>query len=166
MTDALTLPLQPGLDEGLLGALRAARAVALARHHESPVQLDVDDAGKTVTLTLAFAPPSPRSRSAWADRDRTTEWAAEAIALEVVHATRSMGTIRRAARGTRFDWYVGCPGTDLEDAVALEIGGTDAQPLRAVLKRKLRQLRRRPGGQPGLAVVVQMSAPRAMMEDA
>lgn len=166
MSDALTLEAQPGIDEGTLGALRAARAVALARHHESPVDLEVDDAGKTSTLTLAFEAPGPRAVASWADRERTTEWAAEALALEIVLAARGLAAIHRAARGTRFDWYVGAPGTDLESATALEIGGTDQQRAEVILAEKLHQIRRRTSARPGLAVAVQMRTPRAMIEDA
>ena len=163
---ALTLELQPGLDEARLAALRATRAVALARHHSSPAKLDLDDDGAAASLTLQFDNPPARSLVAWDDREQTTEWAAEAIALEIVYATRGMGTIRRAARGTRFDWYVGVPGTDLEDAVALEVGGTDSRRVQAVLAKKLRQLRKRAAGRPGLAVAVQMASPRAMLREA
>ena len=117
-------------------------------------------------LLLYFEPPHARSIAAWDDHQQTTEWAAEAIALEIVHATRGMATVRRAARGTRFDWYIGVPGTDLEDAVALEVGGTDRRRAEVVLAQKLRQLRQRAAGRPGLAVAVQMSTPRAMLRGA
>lgn len=166
MTKGLTLEAHPGLDAGTLGALRAARAVALARRHDSPVLLDVDDADRHATMALSFEPPDERARAAWADRDRTTEWAAEAIALEVVHERRGMGAILRAARGTRFDWYVGPAGADFEAAVALEVGGTDSKGVEAVLAMKLRQIRRRAGGLPGIAAAVQLMTPRAMLRDA
>ncbi len=166
MTDALTLERQPGLDEGRLAALRAARAVALGRHHRSPVTLELDDEEVHTSLTLRFETPGPRSVAAWADREQTTEWAAEAIALEVVYVRRGLAAVGRAARGTRFDWYVGPPGTELEDAVALEVGGTDLRRPEVVLAEKLRQLRKRAAGRPGLAVAVQMSTPRAMLRQA
>ena len=165
MTKGLALAAHPGLDAGTLGALRAARAVALARRHGSPIGLEVDDAGRQVTMALSFDPPDARARASWADRDRTTEWAAEAIALEVLHELRGMGAILRAARGTRFDWYVGPSGADFEAAVALEVGGTDERRVEGVLARKLRQIRRRAGGLPGIAAAVQFLTRRAMFRD-
>lgn len=166
MSTALSLEVQRGLDEARLAALRAARAVGLARHHTSPVELKIEGGVHGAQLVIQFDAPGDRSLAAWDDRDQTTEWAAEAIALEAIHATRGWGTVRRAARGTRFDWYVGPPDADLETAWALEVGGTDRGRAEAVLAKKLRQLRMRATGLPGVAVAVQLSSPRAMMRDA
>ena len=166
MSEPLPADDHPGISEGLLAALREARAVGLARHHGSPATLVVNDTGIDTPFLLAFEPPSRAMRAAWADRDRTTEWAAEAIALEVVHAQRGLGAIQRAARGTRFDWYVGTRGADLEACVALEVGGTDIGRPEVVLREKLDQLRARAAALPGLAVAVQLSTPRAMLRDA
>ncbi len=166
MSEALTLDAQPGLDGDTLSMLRATRALALARHHDSPVALVVIDGETTSGEQLAFEQPSDRTRTAWADSARTTEWAAEAIALEVVHSKRGMGVISRAARGTRFDYYVGVPGEDLEHATALEIGGTDTGSIRAVLTEKVAQIAGRGARIPGIAVAVQLATPCAMLRDA
>lgn len=49
-----------------------------------------------------------------------------------------------------------------ENAVA----GTDRRRPEIVLAEKLRQLRKRAAGRPGLAIAVQMSTPRAMLIEA
>lgn len=166
MSDALTLEAQPGLDADTLAVLRATRALALARHHASPVELVIVDGSKRTTEQLTFEHPSTRVRTAWADAARATEWASEAIALEVVYSRRGLGVISRAARGTRFDYYVGAAGDDLEHATALEIGGTDTGSVRAVLAAEIEQIAKRGAGIPGIAVAVQLATPCAMLRDA
>lgn len=96
MNANLSLEAHPGLDGATLGALLATRAVALARHHEPPtVELWMN--GELEKMMLEFDAPDARALTAWADAELTTYWAAEAVALEVVHARLGLGAVHRAA---------------------------------------------------------------------
>jgi hypothetical protein len=156
----------PGLSPGVSGAMVEAAAVALERRHESPVDLDIADGEARKTLALTWTAPPERAKLAWSDVARATEWAAEAIALLAVEAMRGLVVVKRAPRGSRADYYVGRPGDSFEDAVLLEVGGTDDHSIRSLLAEKLTQAAANPDRLPALAAVVRFREPSVMIDDA
>jgi hypothetical protein len=156
----------PGLSSGVTGAMVEAAAVALGRRHVSPVDLEVTDCAIQKTVPLSWVAPNERAHLAWNDMGRTTEWAAEAIAVLSVEAMRGLVVVKRAPRGSRADYYVGRPGDSFEDAVLLEVGGTDDHSIKSLLAEKLEQAASNPDRLPALAAVVRLREPSVMIADA
>lgn len=156
----------PGLSSGVAGAMVEAAAVALDRRHASPVDMDIADGSVRETHPLSWSEPDGRARLAWNDMGRTTEWAAEAVAVLSVEQMRGLVVVKRAPRGSRADYYVGRPGDSLEQAVLLEVGGTDDHSLMTLLDEKLEQAAANPDQMPALAAVVRFREPRVMIADA
>lgn len=148
-----------GLTDALARSYVEAARVSLDRHHESPVSFHIS--GNTdIESRVEWERPDARIRGAWANEDDTTECGAYACALAAVELAEGLVALRRAETRTGADYYVGYPGTpldDLEDAVRLEVSGVSegteavvAQRLRA----KLDQARRGASNLPAMAGVV------------
>ncbi len=156
----------PGLSSGATGAMVEAAAVALERRHVSPVDLSVTDGKAHATFAFFWMAPSERAKLAWNDMARATEWAAEAIAVLSIEAMRGLVVVRRAPRGSRADYYIGRPGDSFEDAVLLEVAGTDDHSIKSLLAEKLSQAASNPDRLPALAAVVRLREPSVMIADA
>jgi hypothetical protein len=142
-----------------------AASVALARRHSPPTELQIMDGSHSESAAVAWRLPSERARDAWRDASRATEWAAELLAVLAVEKCRGQLVVSRASRRSRVDYYIRRAGERLEDAVLLEVAGTDDDSLRALLADKLAQPAMNPDRLPALAAVVRFREPRVMIAD-
>lgn len=149
-----------GLTPSLSGTYYEAASVCLSRHHESPVDMDVDCNGAASTQLVEFSKPDARVLNAWANDIDTTESGAYGVSLAAVEAEVNLVAIRRAETLTGADWYVAPIGTtpdDLENCFRLEVSGVDAggsSVVEARLRQKIEQTRRGASNLPAIASVV------------
>jgi hypothetical protein len=66
----------------------------------------------------------------------------------------------------RVDFYIGRPGDPLERALLLEVAGSNAGCLRALLAEKVAQAASNPERMPAVAAVVGFEEPRVLVSDA
>jgi hypothetical protein len=153
----------PGLTPAIAASDLEAASVCLSRHHQSPTDFELQDDGRSIIVTLAWATPSPRTQLAWANTTDTTEAGAYACAIAAIEQSRGLYAIRRAETLTGADYYIGPIGSDadkLQNCYRLEISGTDLATLevRRRLKIKLTQARLGNSPLPAVAVVVGFKA--------
>ena len=157
----------PGLSEAGAAALVEAVRVCLDRRYRSPTQFRLTDRGRgDDALDLVWDAADDRAHAFWSDPPRTTEWAAEGVAIVAVEAARDLVVVSRAARGSGLDYYIGQAGDDLENVIGLEIAGIDRGSLPALLAREREQARGNPAGLAAIAAVVRFEVPHVMMDDA
>lgn len=163
---ALTLQLDAlherhtGLTAALAGTFFEAASVCFAKHHNSPVTLEIVRDGGTSNRTAAFATPDQRMNNAWSNHIDATEFGAYGVSLAAIEAEQGLVAVKRAETLTGADWYVAPAGStaeDLEKCLRLEVSGTDAGGRAAVesrLREKVEQTRRGKSNLPALAAVV------------
>jgi hypothetical protein len=149
----------PGLTPAIAAGYLEAATVCLSRHHATPTEFELQDGDESLTVTLAWEPPSSQKRMAWANETDTTEAGAYACGIAAIAQVRGLYAIQRAEMLTGADYYIaplGDDGADLENCYRLEISGTDLATLevRRRLKVKLNQLRSGKSDLPAIAVVV------------
>jgi hypothetical protein len=150
----------PGLTPAVAGAYEEAARVCLDRHHESPVDVDIENSGELESVVAEWERTAERSRGAWANEIDATEAGAYACALAAVELTESLVAVHRAETRTGADYYIGPAGVtfgDLEDCLRLEVSGMDHAGLAAVeqrLKEKLAQAAAGESNLPAMAGVV------------
>lgn len=152
-----------------LGATYAeAAAVCLSRHHRPPSRAAVLGHDDTqAEYDVLWNEPSQRQILAWANRTDATELGAYSVVLAALEVHHHLVAIARAAEGSGADYFVGPPGSevnvsdhglDLEDALRLEVSGTDSEnaehELRRRINRKVNQVLRGASDVAGLAGVV------------
>jgi hypothetical protein len=103
--------------------------------------------------------PDERTARAWANRDDATRDGAYSVSLATIEAEHGLVAIGRAETRTGADYLVAQPGRidDFEEALRLEISGTDAGDASAVrgrLRQKVRQVKDGCADTPALACVV------------
>ena len=80
------------------------------------------------------------------------------MTLAVIEAEFGFVALARAETRTGADYYIGSPdSSDLEQALRLEVSGTDQGDLpsiRSRLDQKVAQIRRGNSGRPGIAAVI------------
>jgi hypothetical protein len=149
-----------GLTPSISGTYYEAASVCLSRHHDSPVNIQVDCNGATSTQSVEFSKPDARMLNAWANDIDTTESGAYGVSLAAVECEENLVAIRRAETLTGADWYVAPIGTtpdDLESCFRLEVSGIDAggqSVVEARLRQKIEQTRRGASNLPAIASVV------------
>lgn len=100
------------------------------------------------------------TRRAWANEIDTTEAGAYGCVLAAIEQAGGFVAVARAEQGTGADYYVGPPGSgleDLEDCYRLEVSGVDrgARPIvEDRLRRKMTQAREGDSSIPAIAGVV------------
>ncbi len=149
----------PGLTKNLCGALAEAARVCLARHHQSPTDVELVCLEGNCVRALVWQPPHDAVARAWANETDATEGGAYSISLASVEAELGLVAQARAETRTGADYYVGPIGqaVDLESAHRLEVSGTDDGDRREVLvrvRKKLRQAAQGRSDRPALVAVV------------
>lgn len=143
MIDIDALAAMLGLPEDSVRPLAHRAAVALERRHAPGVHLAARVQGAAIDEEIRWRKRDPGA-SAHEDLSRTTEEGAEAIALALSRVHRSWRVERRLqsrlAEGA--DWLLVDISSGAE--VVLEIGGTDAQDISELARRKIEQARRSP----------------------
>lgn len=149
-----------------------AAGVCLSRHHpEPPVDFHVSNDRSQSAREVAWTPPDDRTKAAWANRDDATRDGAYAMAIAAVEVECGLVAVSRAEVRTGADYYVApaeADPQDLEEAIRLEVSGTDAGEEGTVqqrLRQKVQQTKDGISDSPALACVVAFAARRIAIEE-
>lgn len=151
----------PGLYSPLSVAYADAAALCFAETHESPTDMEINCGQDSSVREVSWRQPTEEARASWANQDDATRDGAYCVSLAVLEAELGLVGLERADRRTGADFYVGPPGTDLEESYRLEISGVRAGDRRAVssrLREKMEQTRHGSSDRPALACVVGFAA--------
>lgn len=160
-----------GLTKAIADSYTEAATVCLDRHHDPPIEFNLDRGGSRTVAVVEWHPPDARARGAWANDTDTTEAGAYACALAAVELTNGFVAVHRAETRTGADYYVAPRGNspnDLEDCLRLEVSGVDRGPQGAIerrLRTKLEQAAAGNSNLPALAGVVGFKARVIMLAD-
>lgn len=161
-----------GLTEAVAANNREAATVCLSRHHTPPVTFIVERNAAAVEHTrVEWVPPDVQTLGAWNNRTDTTEMGAYACVIAGIELVKGHFAVRRAETGTGADYYLGPPGSgveDLEDCYRLEISGVDAgteQEVRQRVVQKSEQTRKGNSNLPATAGVVGFAARMIVIVD-
>jgi len=125
------------------------------------MDLEVRHDEETCVREVAWLEPTEEARASWANQDDATRDGAYCVSLAVIEAELGFVGLERADRRTGADFYIGRPGSDLEDAQRLEVSGSRAGDKRDVnsrLREKIEQARRGQSNRPALACVIGFAA--------
>lgn len=150
--------------QGLTAAIAAsyweAARVCLDRHHNPPVEFELDNSGQKVKAATEWEVTDARTRSAWANEIDTTETGAYACALAAIELLEGLVAVHRAETKTGADYYVAPMNTspeDLESCIRLEVSGLDRGTIPSIVRRlkdKLEQAKSGKSNLPAIATVV------------
>jgi len=132
-------------------------ALALGRRHAPGVVAGVLLDAQLLRATLSWK-DRPAADALQLDYHRVTEDGAEAVALALVHASRSWVVLRRLQREEHADWLL--RETTTRRLVALEVSGTDEGDSDARLSVKLAQVAQSRVARTRAACVVGFLEPR------
>jgi len=116
-----------GFYEPLCIAYAHAAGVCLHRHHRSPAEFDVVSDESSCSRQLSWLRPTPEVAASWNNSDDAVRDGAYSVALAAVEVELGFVSLLRAEKKTGADYYVGPPGTDAENAIRLEVSGTEAE---------------------------------------
>ena len=147
------------IDEHQLFGYANAAKVRLEAHHNSPVDFHLTSKSKSDIYEVKWAPVDDKIRRSYNNADDAKRDGAYVMAFAAVEELEQLVSIARAETKTGADYYLGPVGSnpnDLEDALRLEVSGTDGTDtqIRARLREKLEQTRNGIGTEPAIAVVV------------
>jgi hypothetical protein len=147
----------PGFNRPLCEAYAQAAAICLDESWISPAEITVA-AGEDASLReLSWDSPDARAHASWANTDDATRDGAYSLGLAAMEAELGLVALMRSDIRTGCDYYVGLPGSDLEDSYRLEISGlrrSEAHEVRSRLREKVRQTRRPGSSIPAYACTV------------
>jgi hypothetical protein len=176
----MTVPLLPlanmdarhrALTPAVAATYHEAATVCLDRHHTPPTQFLVRARDGAAAAQVEWPVPDRRCRDAWNNEIDATEVGAYACVIAAAELREQLYAVRRAEQGTGADYYVGPPGSgveDLEDCFRLEVGGTDERSPAAIerlLLAKIAQTLRGRSNLPALAGVVGFREKRILLSD-
>lgn len=151
-------PRHPGISNAVCDSFSEAAEVCLARHHQPPrTVFTIECCGSTSDRGLVWREPDDTARRAWHNTDDATRDAAYIVSIAAVENELGLVALSRAEIRTGADYYVGQPGsTDLEEAIRLEVAGTDQDipAMRSILRKKQKQAISGNSPLPALASVV------------
>lgn len=160
------------LDEGMPGVSpkvcqRLAEASAFCfnnQEHQSGVELQVQ--GITCTSMKVYWEHEITEQiiNTWDDHQEATEAGATGVAFLLVLELTEFTVIRRARKGTGFDYWLGYVNAELpfQDSARLEISGIlrgGAKEIRSRINKKKKQVQPTDGSLPAYIVVVEFSKP-------
>lgn len=175
MSDARPLELShlgngcPGLTPSYCETLAEAGAVCLheQQHLSGKTLLQVRSHFEGA-LVLSWPPVTSQMLACYNDPDQATEWGACGIAILLVRELYGFTVVKRARRGTGFDYWLGrADGHLFQDQARLEVSGIRSgfeAAVQARMRDKIAQMRRAPGLLPAYAVVVEFGQPRAEVQ--
>lgn len=132
---------------------------------------EVSDNGSKSEASIEWQGTDVPTRAAWANKDDATRDGAYGVGLATIELTRGLVAISRAETKTGADYYLAEPGQaagDLENALRLEVSGTDEGGLsviKARLAQKLKQAANGDSNLPAIALVVGFAALHVASED-
>lgn len=135
-------------------------SVSLDRHgHSSGASLQVSMQTTAFVASLHWLSSKAEDR-VQLDLNRTTEDAAEGIALTVVGVAKGWKILRRMQRGEHADWLLSDPSSN--SSVALEVSGIDGMDRGGQrMRQKTLQVGKCVLGKVKAACVVELSVPRS-----
>ena len=149
----------PGISPGVAAALAEAARVCLDRHHEPPVDVDIEDDQGVEMVSMTWTPTDERTKGAWANELDATRDGAYACTSAGLKQRTGLLTVQRAESESGADYFV-APAETADDRttwIRLEVSGVN-HGNRAVIARRLReklgQLRKASASQRGIAGVV------------
>lgn len=151
----------PGLTEAIADHYLEAARVCLDRHHQPPINFDVEYGDDRKSAETDWQPTDLRTRNAWANEIEATEAGACACALAAAELAMGMVAVHRAEQGDGADYYI-APNDQRRDDRSLwrrlEISGigvdVDAHgPIDQRVRDKLAQLAKASDPLPGTAGV-------------
>ena len=104
---ALTVP--------IAGTYEEAASVCLQRHHTTPTDVILADNGSRSEASVNWISPDQRTRDAWANETDATRDGAYGCVIAGVEVLRGVYAVRRAETGTGADYYIGPPGSGVND---------------------------------------------------
>ena len=149
-----------GLTEAIAECYSEAARVCLDRHHQSPVDLEIERDGTLIVASTEWQKADQRMLRAWANAIDTTEAGAYAYTLAAIELSQGLVAVRRAETKTGADYYVAPIGTspeDFENCIRLEVSGIDKggkNSVRERLQQKVEQALRGESNLPAIAGVV------------
>ena len=159
------------IDEHQLYGYANAAKVRLEVHHSPPVYFQLMSKDKTDAYEVKWVPVDDKVRRSYNNADDAKRDGAYVMAFAAVEELEELVGIARAETKTGADYYLGPVGSnpnDLENALRLEVSGTDgsAAQIRARLREKLEQTRNGIGTEPAIAVVVGFKSRLILLERA
>ena len=166
----LSKGLAPAISSAIGSAMAEAAGVCLeSQGHRQGARLHVMGSLYS-THALVWPNIDMQARLSWADLHQATEWGATALAVLLLVRETGYAVIKRAAKGTGIDYWLGPEdqGPPFQDAARLEVSGilsaegNPSQVQRAVdrrVKEKLKQTRRSAGSLPAYVVVIEFGSP-------
>ena len=145
-----------GLTQATAEYLTEAARVCLDRHHESPIEFEISNAGSKTEAIAEWQKTDDRTRGAWANEIDTTEAGACACTLAAVELSDGLVAVHRAETKTGADYYVAPEGEepgDLEDCIRLEVSGVDRGNAAAVARRLREKLDQAAAGASNLPAI-------------
>lgn len=122
-------------------------------------------------MKINWEEPDSRTKDAWNNERVATENGAYCCVIAGVEELRGLFAVRRAETGTGADYYVGPPGSgvdDLEDCWRLEVSGTNAGDFKEVNNRvliKIQQARSGISSLPAIAGVIGFAERLMVLQD-
>lgn len=149
----------PGLTEAVSHSFAEAAGVCFSRHHQPPATLQVHNGAARTPRQVHWQSPDERASRAWANRDDATRDGAYSVSLAAIEVEQGLVAVGRAETRTGADYLVAEPGSteDYEEALRLEVSGTDAGDASAIrqrLRQKTQQVKDGGADTPALACVV------------
>lgn len=147
----------PGFNRPICEAYAEAAAVCLDESHTPPVDFTVAHDQSESLRGLAWAAPDARALASWGNSDDTTRDGAYSVGLATAEAELGFVALARSDVRTGADYYIGPPGSELEDAHRLEISGLrhgEKHEVHSRLREKIKQAAKGDSTQPALACTV------------
>lgn len=144
------------LTVSIAGTYEEAASVCLQRHHTPPVEVTLSDNGSRSSALVDWPSPNQQTRDAWANETDATRDGGYGCVIAGIEALRGLYAVRRAETGTGADYYIGPPGSgvdDLEDCLRLEVSGVGHGDEKEVLKRLSAKVRQARAGNSSLPAV-------------
>ena len=163
----------PGLTEAIADHYLEAARICLDRHHQPPIDFDVEYDGDLKRAKTDWQPADSRARNAWANEIDATEAGAYACALAAAELAMGMVAVHRAEQGDGADYYI-APNDERRNDRSfwrrLEVSGigTDIDAPGLINQRvrdKIAQLANARHARPGTAGVVGFKAKSIRLVD-
>ena len=170
LTDGL-----PGVSPQMGSAMVQAAAVCLElQGHDQGVRLQIDGQING-SYSLVWPPADDQAHRTWADHQEATEYGATAVAVMLVTNKTDYTVIKRAAKGTGIDYWLGYDSEEppfqgkarLEVSGILTVDGTDEEVTTAIDRRvreKLKQTQPSSGSLPAFVAVIEFGSPRGKVQ--
>lgn len=150
----------------------AASVCLQGQNHSSPAAMELHHRRTQTksTIMVTWRSADDTVRRTWNDPIEATEYGACGIAALIVRELKGLSIVRRSARGTGFDFWLGetvsteSGGSLFQESARLEVSGV-LRGSPAIISRRVRQKRRQAmksaGTLPASVVVVEFNKPQS-----